>query len=268
VSVPRRCAERVATFAHSQIRILRSEFHRNKLRPGHLLGNRFRILVRDAAPEAPERAAAILARIAERGCPNYFGEQRFGREAQTLTLGYELLRGETGPYRIPKARRKFLLRLALSAVQSALFNQALSERMSEGLLHRVLPGDVMQVAASGGIFTVEDAEREQARFDAGEIMLTGPICGPKMIPTRGDVALREERLLAAHGLTPEMFLKYKNLTPGTRRPYLIRPKELVVNAEPEGLRFEFTLPAGAYATVVLREFVTVPRTPRLPVASA
>lgn len=256
ISVPRKCAERVAQFRHPQIQILRTGIHRNKLRPGHLLGNRFRILVRDAAPEALPRAQAILSRLAAFGCPNYFGEQRFGREAQTLSLGFQLLRGETDPYRIPKSRRKFLLRLALSAVQSALFNQALAERITDGLLHRALPGDVMQVAASGGIFTVEDAAREQPRVDTGEIVLTGPIYGPKMIPTRGEVAAREERILAANGIVPEMFQKYKNLTPGTRRPYLIRPKGMSVTAEPIGLRFEFTLPAGAYATVVLREVMT------------
>lgn len=255
VSVPRRCEERVAAFQHAQIRILRTGIHRNKLRPGHLKGNRFGILVRNAGPDALAQAEAIRSRVEKFGVPNYFGEQRFGRDAQTLSLGFELLRGETDPYRIPKARRKFLLRLALSAVQSALFNQATAERMADGLLHRALVGDVMQVTATGGIFTVEDADREQPRLDAGEIMLTGPIYGPRMIPTRGEVAPREERILASQALTPEHFEKYKNLTPGTRRHYLIRPKDLTVAAEPDGLRFAFTLPAGAYATVLLREFM-------------
>jgi tRNA pseudouridine13 synthase len=257
VSVPRKAAERVAAFQHPQIRILRTGIHRNKLRPGHLQGNQFGIVVRNVGSDALARAEAIRARIEQFGVPNYYGEQRFGRDAQTLSLGFELLRGETEPYRIPRARRKFLLRLALSAVQSALFNQAVMERMAEGLLHRVLVGDVMQVTATGGIFTVEDADREQPRFDAGEIMLTGPIFGPRMIPTRGDVTAREERLLAAHGLVPDHFLKYKNLTPGTRRHYLIRPRELAVSGEPGALRFGFTLPAGAYATVLLREFMKV-----------
>lgn len=255
LSVPRRCGDLVATFTHPQIRILRYAAHRNKLRPGHLLGNRFGILVRDVSPDAVSRADAIRTRIEQHGCPNYFGEQRFGRDAQTLTLGFQLLRDETNPYKIPKARRKFLLRLALSAVQSALFNQAVAERMADGLLHCALVGDVMQVTASGGIFTVEDPLREQPRLDAGEIALTGPIYGPRMIPTRGEIALREERLLAAHNLVPAQFEKYKNLTPGTRRQYLVRPKEFTITPEPDGLRFRFVLPAGAYATVLLREFM-------------
>ncbi len=257
VSVPRRCAERVESFRHESIRILTAKPHRNKLRPGHLKGNRFNILVRDVAADAEVNAAPLRERIAQSGCPNFFGEQRFGHEDQTLTLGFALLRGESDPYRIPKARRKFLLRLALSAAQSALFNHALTERMADGLLGTAIVGDVMQVAASGGIFTVEDALTEQPRLERGEINLTGPIYGPKMIPTRGEVAERESRVLTAHAIEPSMFEAWKNLTPGTRRPYVIRPGELTVVSEPEGMRFRFTLPAGAYATVLLREFMKV-----------
>ncbi len=149
VSVPARCHALVETFVHEQIRILEIRRHHNKLRTGHLQGNRFSILVRNVSEDALERALAIGARLAETGVPNFFGDQRFGRDAETLKLGLELLQGTKKPSAIPRARRKFLLRLALSAVQSALFNRALVDRMSRGELHQVLAGDVMQVVASG-----------------------------------------------------------------------------------------------------------------------
>jgi len=254
VSVPQRCLGLLESFSHEQIRVLEVHRHRHKLRTGHLQGNRFSILLRNVGPDALPRAQAIAERLAVTGVPNFFGNQRFGREAETLKLGLELLRGTKSPGSIPRARRKFLLRLALSSVQSALFNRALVERMEEGLVSRVLPGDVMQVVASGGPFVVEDAEREQARFDSREIVISGPMFGPKMKQPAGEAAPREARVLEAAGIPVEAFERFANLTPGTRRPYLIWPEGLAIGSESDGLRLEFTLPSGCYATVVLREF--------------
>lgn len=254
VSVPFRCQELVNNFAHEQIRILEIHRHHNKLRTGHLQGNRFSILIRNVADDALEKALEIGARLAETGVPNFFGDQRFGRDAETLKLGLELLQGTKTPGAIPRARRKFLLRLALSAVQSALFNRALVERIQEDLLHRVLAGDVMQVVASGGPFVVEDPACDQARFNAREIVISGPIFGPKMKMPAGDVALREARLLADAGIPREAFERFSNLTPGTRRPYLVWIDDLKITGESDGVRLAFTLPSGCYATVVLREF--------------
>jgi tRNA pseudouridine13 synthase len=253
ISVPAKCEPLLPRVAHEAIQILEVKRHRNKLRPGHLRGNRFNVLIRDVSPDAPARAQAIGARLAETGFPNYFGDQRFGRDDETLKLGLDLLRGEKRPGAIPRARRKFLLRLALSAVQSALFNRALAERLTEGLIRTVLPGDVMQVVASGGPFIVDDVATDQARCDAGEIVVSGPMFGPKMKQPAGAVAARENRLLEQCGLNPADFSRYDNLTSGTRRPYLVKAAELQLSADPAGLRVEFVLPSGCYATVLLRE---------------
>lgn len=254
VSLPARCEPLLSQFQHDQIQILEAKRHRNKLRTGHLRGNHFSILLRRVHPEALPRARAIAEELLELGFPNYFGEQRFGRDNETLELGFDLLRGTKRPGQIPRARRKFLLRLALSAVQSHLFNQALATRLKSGTLHQVLPGDVMQVVASGGPFVVEDPAREQTRFDAREIVVSGPIFGPKMKRPACEVALHEAALLAAAGLSIEAFEQFSNLTPGTRRPYLVWIDDLTITPDPDGLRLAFTLPSGSYATVVLREF--------------
>lgn len=254
VSVPAKCEARLADLDHEKFRVLEAGRHGNKLRTGHLRGNRFSILLRQVQGNALSRASAIAEHLQRNGVPNYFGDQRFGRDNETLELGFALLRGEKTPGAIPRARRKFLLRLALSAVQSHLFNQALAARLSSGRLHTVLPGDVMQVTTSGGPFVVEDVTREQARFDQREIVISGPIFGPKMKGPTGEPAQLETQILAGSGLTPDVFIKFANLTPGTRRPYLIWPGDLQLASEPAGLRLEFTLPSGSYATVVLREF--------------
>lgn len=258
VSVPARCEPDAGRIDHPQIKVLSSARHRNKLRPGHLRGNRFEVVVRDVGPDALERATAVVERIHRTGFPNYFGDQRFGHQHETLRLGLDLLRGVKEPGQIPRARRKFLLRLALSSVQSALFNRTVADRLFSGTLFQVQPGDVMQVVASGGPFVVEDVAREQPRFEARETVIAGPMFGPRMKPAAGIVAEWEDRTLAEAGLSRADFEKFPQLTSGTRRASLIWPADLVVTPVERGVKFEFTLTSGSYATVLLREVMKVP----------
>lgn len=255
VSVPFKAAERVPEIDTDQIHVLKSERHVNKLRTGHLRGNRFTIVVRDVADGALARAQAILQQINRLGFPNYYGEQRFGSRGDNVQTGMELLSGRKTPRSLPGARRKFLLRLMLSSVQSQLFNNVLESRLRDGLLHQVLDGDVMQVVASGGSFVVEDATTDQGRFDEREIVITGPIFGGKMRQPTGVVAEREAQILTDFGLTLEDFDRFKKLLSGTRRPFLIWPDDLAVTEVEQGLQFTFTLPSGVYATTLLREFM-------------
>ncbi len=255
VSIPARAADKIADIETDDIHVLQSTLHGNKLRTGQLRGNRFAVLIRDVDAGAAERAETIAEQIGRWGFPNYFGEQRFGRARETSQLGFELLSGEKQAGDIPYKKRKFLLKLALSAAQAELFNAALVQRMHDDLLHRVLPGDVMQVVESRGPFVVEDVAAEQPRLDAGEIALTGPMFGPKMRQPTGAARDRELQVLNQFGLDEAAFTRFPKLTTGTRRPYLIRPEDLRVEPDTNGLRFHFTLPAGVYATTLLREFM-------------
>jgi tRNA pseudouridine13 synthase len=262
VSVPSRLESLVPSLNTDHIRVLSATPHKNKLRTGHLHGNRFRVLVRNVDPDALAKATTIAERIGQIGLPNYFGSQRFGHNGSTLKQGLSLL-SETGTAREPtrKARdrhrsnRRFLHRLALSAAQSWLFNQVLAERLRDGLLDHVMLGDVMQVCATGGLFIALDLAAEQPRFEAHETVVTGPMFGPKMKPATDEPATREQRVLDAAQLSPDAFRRYGHLTDGTRRPLLVRPADLQISAVSDGLWFEFALPSGSYATVLLREFM-------------
>ena len=194
----------------------------------------------------------------DRGFPNYYGEQRFGIDGETLTLGLDLLTGRKKPRAISHRQRKFLLRLALSSVQSALFNEILAARLTDGLLHTVLDGDVMQVRASGGPFVVEDVPAEQERFDGGETVVTGPMFGPKMRRPVGTAAERETDMLRKFDLTREHFAAWKRLLPGTRRPLLAFASGLTIEQTGNELRLTFSLERGVYATSLLREFQKSP----------
>ena len=254
LSVPARVASRVGEIETDAIHVLHDRLHGNKLRTGHLQGNRFSILVRNVSPNAHPQASAIAERVLAFGFPNYYGQQRFGFDGETAQTGFELLLGRKTARDLPGSRRKFLLRLCLSAAQSVMFNHALCKRLTDHLLHRVLPGDVMHVVASGGKFVAEDVETEQRRFEAHETAITGPLFGSKMKQPTGEPAERETQLLREFELNAKAFDRYRRLTSGTRRPYVIWVDDLVIESDSDGLRFRFTLPSGVYATTLLREF--------------
>jgi tRNA pseudouridine13 synthase len=257
VSVPARVADRLDQLESDGIRVLRAGRHSNKLRPGHLHGNRFRVLIRGCDPAAGERLGPLLDQLRRDGLPNFYGPQRFGHDGETVKLGLALLRGEPPPVsssgRKPNLRSPFLRKLALSAAQAALFNHYLARRLVDGQLRRVLPGDVMAKWPFGGMFVAEDVAREQARFDARETVTAGPIFGRKTFASRGEAAEREAAVLREAGLRADSLRGFGKLLQGTRRHNLVYVDDLTAASEPDGVRLTFTLPAGSYATVLLRE---------------
>ncbi|MFO0825947.1 MAG: tRNA pseudouridine(13) synthase TruD [Gemmataceae bacterium] len=246
VSVPKECAPNASKLNTDDIRVLKTSFHNNKLKPGHLRGNRFRILIREA--DRSVNADAILTQIREQGLPNFYGPQRFGRDGSTVDLGMQCLAGKA-----PRRIRPFLFRFALSAVQSLLFNDYLARRLRDGLFRKVIDGDVMAKWPTGGMFVTKDVAAEQLRFDAREIVTAGPMFGKKTYPAEGKAAEREAAVLSDNRLSPASFGGFGKLVLGTRRHNLVYLDDLAAAWEPDGLRLSFTLPAGSYATVLLRE---------------
>lgn len=219
--------------------------HRNKIKAGHLLGNRFRIVVLEPRPDALPTAEAIVRTLRERGLPNAYGPQRFGREGDNAERGREILLTGRGP------RQRWLRRLLLRAYQSALFNTWLVARIDHGWFERLLIGDVAKKLDTGGLFEVENAEAEQPRFDRDEITYTGPIYGSRMWWASGEPGELEHAVLAQAEVTEEM-LDRAHLGGSRRRARLILD-DLEVQLHPDGLLFTFSLPKGSYATTVLRE---------------
>jgi tRNA pseudouridine13 synthase len=247
VSVPREKASesRLAQLAGDGIKILQIRHHTNKLRTGHLLGNRFSILLRQADAEAENRAQAIIQQLQALGLPNFYGPQRFGAAGNNPEKGLALLLGQ---YRLRSVRKRKLL---ISSYSSLLFNFTLKKRMEQDLFTKLLPGDIAKKHDTGGIFLVSDPEEEQPRADRLEISATGPIWGKKMKRAGGAAAALEEKILSSQRLTPDVFRKQ----PGSRRSLRIALKEVNVFQEKEGLRLEFFLPKGSYATVLLDEIM-------------
>ncbi|PID38669.1 MAG: tRNA pseudouridine synthase D [Proteobacteria bacterium] len=236
-----------------RLQVLEVTRHGNKLRTGHLRGNRFIIRLRDVVPDARAKALPILGRLEERGLPNYYGAQRFGRDGDNAERAWRALVGEG---RLPRDRQR--RRLLVSALQSQLFNEVLDARLRAGETERLLDGDVLAKRESGSQFVSEDAATDQRRLDDDELVITGPICGPRMTrPREGSEARRrEDELLAALGCRPEDFEVFGRIARGGRRPLLVFPEDLTISGvegDPRSLRISFALPAGSYATVLLRE---------------
>lgn len=251
--------EAIAGFTAPGLTVLAAVRHRHKLRTGHLHGNRFAIVIRGVgdAAVAADRARAVLSVLATvPGSPNWYGEQRFGMRGDNATAGLAILRARGKGGGAPRQKR-----LLVSAFQSYLFNQWLAERMTDGLDATVLAGDVLQKRASGGMFTSTDPETDQARLAAGELGITGPMFGAAMrAPPDGTPAqLREARILDALGLGPADFAPLGALATGTRRAAAVvigDPEVETVGAD--AVRVTCSLPAGAYATAVLRELQKTP----------
>jgi tRNA pseudouridine13 synthase len=225
--------------------------HQNKLKPGHSRGNRFSLVIHGGDAAKAVRCAAALA---ERGLPNAFGAQRFGREGENAAVGKALLTGAAHPLLGKAKRDRFLRRLCLSAYQSLLFNRWLAERLRDGLFATAILGDVMKKLETGGLFDCGDPALDAPRILAFEISPAGPMFGHKLRPATAGAGEREARLLAAEGITLSAFARGGGEAEGTRRAARVRVNASIEPAG-DGYRASFELPKGSYATVVMGELM-------------
>lgn len=252
VSVPAICEPRVASFQDEQIQILRIKKHGNKLRTGHVEGNRFEIVLRPTTvaltAASGESVSRRLMQISETGFPNYYGSQRFDSDGLTVRKGAQLLQGTSAEKRALRVSR-FERKMLLSAVQSAVFNLVTAERVREGSVGRPVDGDV--VCRRNGIRPFLYSDRNSEAVE--QLIPMGPMPGRKMLPSEGRVLMREEAALQRLGLCAADFASSKD-TPGVRRPMLAWPTDCSCQLIDNGaIKLCFDLPSGCYATVLLRE---------------
>jgi len=82
---------------HPRLSVVWAARHTNKLRRGHLAGNRFAIRVRQVDPTRAPAVLRGLKTLGRIGVPDFYGEQRFGYRFNNHRLGAMLLRGEWEP---------------------------------------------------------------------------------------------------------------------------------------------------------------------------
>lgn len=246
--------EAVRGLALEGLRVLSAERHGNKLRVGHLRGNRFRLRLRGVDEARRDDLDLVLARLVERGLPNAFGPQRFGKGGVSWRLGRDLVEGRARRER--RSRSRSLLRLHVSAWQAWLFNRVLRARLES--FDRLIEGDLAWLHDRGAVFAVADPAAEAERARRGEVSPSGPLCGEGGIDPSGEALAIERAALSAEGvpdgrLGGPPFLRWK----GARRPLRvpIASIERRFDRDEHGDYFElaFELPPGSYATALVRE---------------
>jgi tRNA pseudouridine13 synthase len=227
--------------------------HRNRLRPGHHAGNRFRLVIRDVAAHAKETVPVVLEALTRRGVPNYFGPQRQGRTGENYQIGVALLADASRRNKMSRAKRMWYL----NAFQSYLFNLILARRLDR--LDRMLVGDWAIKLENGACFLVEDSEKEQPRADRFEISPTGVLFGSRVSWATGEPGEIERAVVTQEGATPEGLTQAAKACGfrGERRSLRIPLTDLDWALDSSVLTLSFSLPPGAYATSVLRELMKV-----------
>lgn len=210
---------------HPEFKVLQQSRHLKKLRPGDLLGNRFRILLREVAGSRDAIEAQLRA-VAAQGVPNYFGAQRFGFEGGNVEKGRAMLAREI------RVRNPKMKGIYLSALRSFVFNEVLALRIQQGLWGQALPGDVLDEAG----------------------LPTGPLWGRGRVASTEQTQALENAVAERHAALCNG-LEHAGLEQ-VRRSLVAIPADLHWEwPQADELLLSFSLPAGCYATAVLDELL-------------
>lgn len=271
ISLPRKYEPLLENFDHESIKILSRTYHNNKIRVGHLKGNRFFIRLKKVTPVAARKIDEALKTIKHSGMPNYFGFQRFGLDGENYKKGEAILA------KTFKERNRKLAQFYVNAYQSYLFNAWLSRRIemskivsdfsideAAGVLgipaeeiqsmkkqlhpFKLLHGDVMMHYPYGKIFHFEEGN-EPERFEKKDISVTGLLSGK-----------RATRAVAEAQTVEQEFDTIREGIDGARRYGWVFPEECEGEYKEEEAWYElhFTLPKGSYATVLIEEIAKRP----------
>src|SRR5262249_10086043 len=229
--------------------------HRNRLRPGHHAGNRFRLVIRDVNAGAREIIPMVLEELSRRGIPNYFGPQRQGKTGDNFQVGAGLLTDTSQREHMSRAKRMWYL----NTFQSHLFNEILARRIDR--IDRMLVGDWAMKMDNGACFPVLDVTQEQPRADRFEISPTGILFGSRVSWATGEPGEMEKAVGIEQGWTPERLVEAAKACGfrGERRSLRVPLVGSEWTLDGQVLTLAFSLPPGAYATSVLRELTKIPQ---------
>lgn len=244
VHLPKKIAPDFDALNIEGVKLIEWQWHHRKLPRGALAGNQFTLTLRNVEGEK----AAVehrLENIRDHGLPNYFGEQRFGRERANVGMALKMFAGD----RVKREQRS----IYLSAARSEIFNAVLASRIENKNWLNALTGEVWMINGSHSIFGPEDFTDElNERVQKLEIHPTGPMWGKGELRTISDVAACEAKVANAYG---ELCLGLEAADlKQERRALRIQVQDLHWSwPTDDQLQCRFSLPPGAYATELLAE---------------
>jgi tRNA pseudouridine13 synthase len=273
ISIHKSYETKLENFSHKQIKIVEKTYHNNKIKIGHLKGNRFFIRFKKVSPTNGLKLKEVLNNISTYGIPNYFGYQRFGKNQDNYESGKAILQKKI------LEKNKKLKNFLISAYQSHIFNLWLSKRVeisklcnsfsieeiyqllnypkeivkqikNQKNIFKLLPGDRLSHYPHGKLFLCTNLEDESLRFFKKNITVTGPLPGSKVLKSDGLAGNLEK------DFTKECEEFESNMT-GARRFAWIFPDEIESKyiRDSAWFEFSFSLPKGSYATVLLEELL-------------
>ncbi|WP_072682078.1 tRNA pseudouridine(13) synthase TruD [Arcobacter sp. LA11] len=268
ISVPKSCEEKLKMFKHDNIKVLETTRHNNKMKVGHLKGNKFFIRLKRVNLIDSKKIQEAVQKIATFGMPNYFGFQRFGIEGDNYKKGKAIIDGEL------KEKNRKLKQMYINAYQSYLFNHWLSKRIEISKLvdafepkeifeklelpldivknmkkqehpFKLLTGDLMSHYPFGRIFHIEKLEEEAEKFYNRDRVATGLLCGKRVKKSEG----------LAQNIEKDFDEKMNE--DGARRFSWVFPDEIETNYKEEKnwMEIQFSLPKGSYATEFIAEVI-------------
>lgn len=231
-----------------EFKIIEQTRHNRKLKRGALSGNRFQIRVTDLIADA-EQLDTRLNEIKKNGVPNYFGEQRFGREMGNLIKAEKLFNRQLK--KVSKQHRS----LYLSSARSWIFNQILSRRIQQQNWLTPIAGDVFMLNGKSACFVDEINQELTQRLNNNEINITACLWG------EGDSMATNEAFALEQSVAKEFETFSQGLENARlkqeRRSMRLVPGDIQWNISGNVMELTFDLSAGAFATMVLRECVGV-----------
>ncbi len=235
-------------FDSDTMKICQSVRHARKLKRGVLAGNRFKLIIRDWHGDQAQTSAR-LALIKANGIANYYGEQRFGHAGQNVNKALALFNGA----KVGREQRS----LYLSAARSYLFNQLLAYRVNAGVWNQAVAGDSYLFNLSRSCFHAAQPDAEIfRRLETQDIHPAGVLWG------KGEADVSADAL----GIERSIIEQYPELAQGLlacgverdRRALRVNVPDLAWQfIDTSVLELSFTLPAGSYATALLRELITL-----------
>lgn len=272
ISINKKQSQNISKIEDMGIKILETFTHKNKIKLGHLKGNKFFIRLKKVSKIDAIKLEQALSNISQNGFLNYFGYQRFGKFANNDEQGLQILKKEK------KLKDKKLENFLISAYQSKLFNDYASSRMKLSHLantfsakefsdiykidinlskqiieqktyFKLIQGEILSHYPHGKLFECEDLKTDSQRFLAKDISPTGMLIG-KTIQNNGFAKQIEDEIFS------QSYDLCKDLT-GDRR-YLwsfLENAKGSYDEEQAHFSIEFTLQKGSYATIVLSELL-------------
>lgn len=230
----------------NHFKILNVLRHPKKLKRGLLFENNFQIIVREwqGDKEQMEKQLQILK---EQGMPNYFGPQRFGHQGQNIHKALAFFQAK----KVKRKQKGFYF----SVARSYLFNQLLAKRISLNNWNKAVTGEVLMFNQSHSYFKADKIDETiEQRINAGEIHPTGLLYGKGQKEVALESLAIETEIINNNPLLATGLIE-NNLS-ASRRALRVLVNNLYWEFRTDATLFlSFSLPAGSYATALLREVV-------------